>query len=612
MNSKKIKLHIIENGSDFQFARQRIGVDDRILAIKPEVVAECDYLNQQYILPETYFDETRAVDLGLENYSQANELLNDLYKIACPHIRQDDMPLLKISLQSCTYHLRRFLDYVIYYREVIETIIASGEFDSFVLYHNSAESRIRTWSHVLVPDLPYASLIAYALLDKQKLELYSLDEESTQDVIHFQWSHLKNSLRQILTLLYPTSSDKALKISNLAVIDEVIDGLHLACISLRPVDTLRLIEWWRNTKLGKRIWNKISLHRLNERYLLPVVKDFLEILFNKVFYELFDVVRLYNRCWDSRVRLCLSGTAVLPWNNVIIHLARIHGVIRCGFQHGGAYGYLGQGLIENFYSDLTHFDYFFTFGDGVTSYYETNKSRYVTSCAQSVSIGARKLKQRLSDQKSISTKIYYIPTSYNLRNLLWHYYPVNYYYRMQKAIIDVCAKHPNLDFVYKTHYKGDWNDPIEAYISRAGLSNIAIERERLCDVIDKAAMFIIDFPTTTLLETLQTRKHVISFADKKYIGTDDRAVELLKKRCFFYTDFEHFIDALDQTLAAGVFEEITEPNSEFLEQYGTGNFIVSPAGMAATYLKPMVEKNTPIEYQHEHQAHEYAEIIDHR
>jgi hypothetical protein len=113
---------------------------------------------------------------------------------------------------------------------------------------------------------------------------------------------------------------------------------------------------------------------------------------------------------------------------------------------------------------------------------------------------------------------------------------------------------------YRSPY---YNSVLRQYLS----SNIDYENNKsFSEVIKLAEVFIIDCPTTTLLEAITTTKPI--FVLTQFLGLNEVAENLLKKRAICVSLVNNLIEELEYFQKTGVYKA-DGFNNEYLKAFGT-------------------------------------------
>ena len=259
----------------------------------------------------------------------------------------------------------------------------------------------------------------------------------------------------------------------------------------------------------------------------------------------------------------------------------------CG-QHGGLIGYADYPMAEHF--SLYVSDCYLCYGEGVHTFLmqpspsghrSIVKRRAISMPAvgsasldcittrRSHNSGATRNHLRLPESKPI---VVYVATNLNrdVRYFSYHLYPDIWYWRLQREVIRLCSQFSDVFLLAKFHPDNRARNPVDIWARHEGIDNCRIIRDvPFRDVLDLADLFIIDAPTTTLLQTLTTNKKAVVFSGGSFMRFDPEAAELLKRRVIFSETRERFLQDIEATLRKHDWTLPQPPNGEFLRAYGT-------------------------------------------
>ena len=252
-----------------------------------------------------------------------------------------------------------------------------------------------------------------------------------------------------------------------------------------------------------------------------------------------------------------------PKDWVTLHAAKRRGCPIIAWGHGAS----GQASFTKQYRDeLLLCDYYFTQGAGSQKTYET----YIEHPFVSKPIGfpiLDDLYAKLAGLKS-TEKIYeviYAPTNYYKNNFYFSFYPGvidHKLYEVHEKIISF-LKIQKCRSLLKIGY-GNY---FEKFFVYAFGNSLEIESSKpLTELIPYGNAFIIDLPTTTLIEVLCTEKPV--FVLTQFIKLTEHAERLLKKRAICCETVDKLIQALDTFMVRGEYPADLK-NQEYLCAYGT-------------------------------------------
>jgi hypothetical protein len=238
-------------------------------------------------------------------------------------------------------------------------------------------------------------------------------------------------------------------------------------------------------------------------------------------------------------------------------------------QEGGLYGYCHTPM--HHYYELSVADYFFAYGPGVADRLESLR---LTSRqkARVITVGARNLLRTSSRPLSSSTakrRIMYVPTRDFHHGL--RYAPVHYsdrdYCELKQRILLALIERSDVDVIYKS-MPGTLAHDSALQTIKEHRDRIEVIQGPLQQVLDKADVFVLDWPTTTLLEVLCTRRPVIVLMDQDALETIDTALPMLRRRARVFLNKDDFIKELRGGSLYGSKEDLND--SAFIDAFATG------------------------------------------
>lgn len=240
-------------------------------------------------------------------------------------------------------------------------------------------------------------------------------------------------------------------------------------------------------------------------------------------------------------------------------------------QHG-AYGFALNRLTE--YSEFNHDGYFFAWGNGVADMYETRKKgecKFIITGSPII----EKIRKRCKRRNGLY-KVCYIPGIYRGYTA---YYPNGQpcldskVFLMEREFL--LALKPYLskfEITYKVagmlakHSSLLGKSPMLDWI-KENLSGIKVDSRFLQSIVHQFDLFIIDFPSTPLIETLATFAEVLVYVGNNYYRLSADDIELLKKRAIVGLNEEDFKEKIRLVLDKGRIISNVEDTS-FLKKYG--------------------------------------------
>jgi len=337
-------------------------------------------------------------------------------------------------------------------------------------------------------------------------------------------------------------------------------------------------------------WKQIDCNSIREFFqiagldLYPLVKPFLkDYICSTIPARVVSARKL--RIGLRRIR---KGAIVMPYvPGWVANIARQAGIPTVAFQHGGGYGYLDLPITEH---ELLGTDYFFCYGPGVSEFYETpSPNAHLSSDTPRpipLPIGSpcldilKQREQRLDESQILRDAItqsrraiIYVMTNLtgDRRYFSYHTYPDIWYWRLQREIIQVCTEFVNIHLIVKLYPPHPVKNPLGKWIRQKSFSNCEMVQDKpFIDMLGQADLFIIDYPSTMLLQALTTDKPIIAFAERRSLRLDPSAARLLRKRVIFSETKEEFLRDIVTVLSQlDRWTSLAHRNDEFLRAYGT-------------------------------------------
>lgn len=260
----------------------------------------------------------------------------------------------------------------------------------------------------------------------------------------------------------------------------------------------------------------------------------------------------------------LTVNTPYPENIAAVWALRAEGVPVVFVQEGGLYGYCESPM--HHFCELAWGDYFLAYGPGCSRY--LNESRLSPrQNALALPVGAFRLRRLASAAPSsgaAGTVLYavsdfhhnvrYAPTCYGERE----------YYRVRKAVLEALLASPFERIIYKAVPGKLAKDPLLPLLNRHR-GRVFPSEEPLLKASAAAACFVVDWPTTTLLELLCTRKPVHVLLDPVVTRPLPAGLALLRRRAAVHTDVASLAASLREAGALGG----AAADGAFLEAFGT-------------------------------------------
>ena len=293
---------------------------------------------------------------------------------------------------------------------------------------------------------------------------------------------------------------------------------------------------------------------------------------------------------EKKLRQCGASAFLTPSVVHVLECAallacRRLGIKICSVQHG-AMGYFKAPVLE--YTDYRGMDYAFVSGEGVSDFF---KKEFCLDSdegkARPIAIGTLELHNLFNEQRSrlrlspgTKRRILYIPTHFmpNFDYYGWNRYPNIWYSRLQRRIANIISQYPEVTMFFKNYPAETIEDPLRIYVKDEGINNIEFlpNYYDMLRYIDEVDLFIIDFPTTSLLKMLCTRKPIIAYYNPKYFRMDQHARIILSKRVELCLKEEEFEGKILEYCSRQNWPELKDPDDTFLIHYGICNSCIDP------------------------------------
>ena len=262
--------------------------------------------------------------------------------------------------------------------------------------------------------------------------------------------------------------------------------------------------------------------------------------------------------------LCRSSSIFI--DHLPVHVAHNHKIPVISWQYGAA-GYFNYPLLK--YTELTGCNLYLVWGPGVQSQIDEEFDHYNCRILPTGSFSLQEEFQNKTDKTCY--KILYVTTNY-FNNSLYvgysHKVQDNTLWITQKKIIDVLGSCSDKT-VFKVHPGNFQNKHFYEYIIGKDFNHITIIKDggSVSSLARISEIIIIDFPTTSMLQAIATKKKV--FVLLKHLILTNKAKELLMKRAYCADDLDEFIEMVNCYLNGKPLQQKPdEQNTEFLEEYG--------------------------------------------
>lgn len=589
-----MKVFIIQNKYDFNILQPHFSENCVFCSSGPGGTYELEKAKKKYFTSESFFDETKSYKLGIENFIIADKICRYVHNSLCKNVKTYETYFEDSEIiLSLNYSIRNILDYIIKNSIICKNLLS--EYPEAIFAFSMPWKNYGTWKEFFTPHNSFYNLGFYlnCFLESEKKEnFYYQNESEKSKKISFLFSIKSFLKRNILRKSSPHSSGLNycgfnIPIEIRKVFQSELNGFYNYEITYGNNDSKMFelkspLYYSIIETINKELSDFNSLIQLNHffkyEYPLGLEKEFSTFI-NCVIKFLLPELLTYHLITEDYFKAIKPKAVILispsrPKEKIILSIAKKMGIERINLQHGGAWGYYGQGMAEVFHSDLTNIDIFVCYGNGVKRFLESNYKIYINKLPKIMVSGSIEIDRisQLNNYKKNDLgeikKILYVPTSFNIRRLLWHYYPEQYYYYMQKTIVDYLSRKEGIEIGYKEHYKGHIDNPLVEYIIDSKSSNIIILKGKLEQYLEQYDSYLIDSPTTTLLQVIATKKPVFVFVNKDLIGIDNYAFEILSKRAEIFYNLPELFLSLNEALKNGYKNVNKLSNTEFLELYG--------------------------------------------
>jgi len=298
-----------------------------------------------------------------------------------------------------------------------------------------------------------------------------------------------------------------------------------------------------------------------------------------------------NRTLD-RVRpdAILFGTKVSLQDRILARLASLRGIPVISWQHGS------QGLNHSpmaLHSEVAGSTVHLCFGKGVVGMYEKDRKGRFPCRLEAVGSYELELLRNAPSRGAFSSDVLYVTTNYFGNNLYVYapsVCPDSHLWDTQKAILGVLGESGKRS-VLKLHPLQREDRHFHEFLRARNCRTIRIIRDEMgyLDLLSQSRAVVIDYPSTTLLQAVATRKPV--FVLLRHFPLAGEAETLLRRRAFCSADLQEFTALLRDYLHgddAGPHPDVRD--TAFLEAYGItrddGQVAHRALGVLAQVLPP--------------------------
>ncbi len=604
------------------------------VALSPEAdyASECAGLTYRQI--EDFYDEAELIALGIENYKAVSDFCDTLDQILQSYL--SDIPEIKYFSTHQLFHSWKILfDAIINRTFALKAAIENIKPDEIVSFKDVSIERSDGLSFLsgsafrsVLPVAAEHYQIKLTQIPAAKVDWQSLT--SHRQRLGWFLYRLPGGWRIIdaLVWLMPARSK--------AISPDFDKGQPVLVVTESGYDVDYVVEKWRTENIGPVIMlgNRLKASKApaRERQTLkrrltqmwdsgdcqqrlaayftingldcyPIAYSRLHCFFFLILPESLNRARFTH----SILSKLEKGVVLSLLEPIACEVARHLGIPSVVHQHGGLCGYAEAPIYEHM--ELYPSDYYFCNGDGIVKFLakpvpsahrSPDKHR-----AKPIAIGSAALDSLVHikdgtpsnyppNQTRKSRKVIYVPSSLmgDWRYHSYHMSPDIWYWRLEQEIIKIFGHFPEIQFIAKLYPKEFVNNPIDDWLRQNPLPNVKIVREvPFSKFLHDADLFIIDSPTTTLVQAVTTNKKIILYADRTFFRFDPYALELAKKRVVFSETKEQFFRDIERVLGEDDWTLPEPVNDEFLKGYGTYLNDGKSAERAVRTLVELAEKS---------------------
>ncbi|WP_156164043.1 hypothetical protein [Methanosarcina sp. 1.H.T.1A.1] len=591
--------------------------EKQIVALTPFAVYELDKYGLEYNIPEDYYEPEELHQMGLENFKKVEDLCNlidteiqlndndyselDIYPAMFSYYH---LKIMYDAITICVFQLSKIVNSekpcAVYFYDSAKYPFGVYESARYLLFNHkeSLYSQIlllNIWNipQKILPSLPqYINEVSGLQKEnvsdnlKKRAKQYLCDHPELYDIAltlkkrgfpgFVQW--IKNDLRtnkEFPVLLFGAGynwddCNEDLRSQGIAPVYRITDDFHWLEEAIRQ-DSGSLHTAWLNLQINPEFRSFFIMDGID---FYPLVIERLEFLVKQMSIAcLFSVRHVMNLIAKKNIKAVIASTFSTCVGHSAAQAAHNSKIPVITWQHGG-YGAMEIHPLVN-YCDLISSDAHFVFGNGVIDSYLEAAKKYGTEL---VAVGSTSLESidnretiKMEDSKlNNGRNILYVTSSYVQTDKNISVFPPFsdiLFWQTQKSIVDILGQHNNYTVTIKLHPSSYDVHPLQYYSIDCGYDHFTFIRreESFTELLQKADAVIIDFPFTTLLQALTTKKPV--FAYTGLVHYNENAQRSLSKRAICSRNLDEFLCKLDKYLTDNVYEANLK-NNEFLEMYG--------------------------------------------
>jgi hypothetical protein len=608
-----------------------------IIALSPFAIYDLDRFNIPHKIVESYYNPKELHTLGMDNYLTVENLCN----LMDSHIYNKYPKLNELGIRPVFfsfYNIKRLFDSVIIRLFQLSKLIESEKPAKLMVYPSKQfEVALGNSAQNLAPNNDESIYSQILKLQGWDVDVTILECISCQDKPHENKTELNLIQRKKLQL--GKSLQKNPVIYDLAVTYRKLGWRVLLSIIKDHVVTLKgdpvLLygggyNWdyckeqlkeqgiypmirvlsdpssrmddipEKEFKKGSAVWREIKNDKkLRELFVWEHI-DFFPVLEEKL---KFFVERIATGCLmtyheaekiikKKGITALLTSSFPFGFDSSFSQAAHNLKIPVISWQHGGS-GAFYHPIVN--YLDLMSPDIYLTFGQGIIKDQLIDAHKFDTTL---VALGSPALeiyyKENFnSEVKADKQTVLYITSHLNQNKTYISANPPhsdNLFWLTQKAIIDLLGKHDSYDIIIKLHPSLEYREPILRYLRDSDFQNIRTVKTEtpLRELLKSSDIIILDLPTTTLAQSLTTKKPV--FVLTKHLFFNEEAMDILKKRAYCFDDLNEFIKKTHDFLSERDIGEIDYENTEFLENYGMHKLDGKACQRAAAIVKTAVKQ----------------------
>jgi hypothetical protein len=617
---------------------KKIGGQRLVIALSPFAMHELDKQGIPYKIPEDYYDPKELYKLGIDNYKKVEELcdmIDGSIQNACPAAAKlgirpalFSFRHLKVIYDVATIRLFQLFKLinaekpdVLYIYESKRYPFGTSEMAPYLFFDNRESIYARLlacdgWDTPVVV-LPHVTQPEENIIKTPKAEVISWLQRHPK-LFDLAVATHKRGLRGLFVgLEYYLRLGKNMRVLLLGAgynwddcrgelqsvgIDPIFIrmrddlGPYLSNQLSKGIDVDALLDAWERLRTDDKfrkffIWGNVDFFPLVEERLQFLVERLTPACL-KAYEETTKIVKKRN------IKAVLTPTFACCTHHSAAQAARNFNIPIVTWQHGA---YLASPHPIVNYIDIMSSDTYFAFGEGVVKEYTGAAKRFDT---QIVPIGSSSLEAlyrtpepnrakrivKLTPGKKV---VLYVTTNFYQNNLYISYPPPfsdNHFWRTQRAILDVLAKHGDYTVVVKTFPTHTYREPpMRSYAEEIEFKNCQFVKDEctFTDLLPMADLLVIDFLSTPLLEALTTSKPIFVYTGHLYVQDQ----KLLERRAFCYSELKKLVSDLDKNLSGGwVGGNVDLDDKEFLKAYGISSRGKGSGIRAAKMLKKIMRK----------------------